>query len=158
MDFVDRCDVRPRVSRFYADLIALRKAHPVFRRPHYFKGTAHAETGLKDITWINMAGHEMTNDDWHNGGLRAFAAMLGGDTGDRFISLRGYPELDETFLFLMNAHDHEVAFTLPSLPSFHGWKLLIDTTRPEQRPPDSRFLPNATLAMRPRTLALLVAE
>jgi glycogen operon protein len=84
--------------------------------------------------------------------------MLGGDTGDRFISLRGYPEFDDTFLLLMNAHDHEVQFTLPTVPSFAGWKLLVDTAHPSPIPADTRFLREATFGLRGRTLALLLAE
>jgi glycogen operon protein len=148
----------PELVDFVREIVRLRKEHPVFRRPHYFKGTPMSQNGLKDITWINPEGHEMTDQDWHNASSRVLGALLGGDTGDRFISLRGYPEFDETFIMLMNAHDHDVSFTLPPIPSFHGWRLVIDTTHPTPLPADTRFLPNAPFALRARTLALLVAE
>ncbi len=148
----------PNLVDFVRDLIALRRMHPVFRRPHFFKGVAVGPSGLKDITWIDPSGREMTSDDWHNAGNRVLGAMLGGDTGDRYVSLRGYPEFDDTFLMLMNAFEHAVPFTLPSIPSFHGWRLLIDTF--ELAPPaaDARYLPGATFALKPRSLVLLIAE
>ena len=149
----------PGLASFVRDVIAIRKAHPVFRRPHYFDGGAgSAPGGLKDITWIAPSGHEMTHDDWHDGGRRVLGAMIGGDTGDRFISLRGYPEFDDTFLLLMNAHDQEISFTLPTVPSHAGWKLLLDTSHPNPIPVDTRFLREATFTVRGRTLALLIGE
>jgi len=156
INWTDESD--PALVDFVRDLIQLRRNHPVFRRPHFFKGGTSGPGGLKDITWMEQGGREMTNDDWHDGHRRCFGAMFGGDTGDRFVSLRGYPEFDETFLLLMNAHDHDVPFTLPSLPAFRGWRLLFDTAQPVPTPADTRFLPGASFALRSRTLVLLVAE
>ncbi len=52
----------------------------------------------------------MTNDDWHDPELRCFGALLGGDSGDHFISLQGYPELDDSFLMILNAHSAAIEF------------------------------------------------
>ena len=151
-------DDDPSFFEFVRMLIALRRAHPVFRRPHFFKGNTSGPSGLKDITWVEQSGREMSEHDWHDSSRRCLGAMFGGDTGDHFISLRGYPEFDDTFLMLMNAGDNEVPFLLPSIPAFHGWRLLFDTTQPDAIPGDTRYLPSALLIVRPRTMALLVAE
>jgi len=148
----------PDFGEFVRTLIAIRKTHPVFRRPHYFGGGGSGPGGLKDITWVAPGGHEMNEGDWHDSGRRVLGAMLGGDTGDRFISLRGYPEFDDTFLLLMNAHDHEVQFVLPTVPSFAGWRLLVDTAEPNPVPAETHFQREAAFALRGRTLALLIAE
>lgn len=148
----------PELVEFVRELIALRKRHPVFRRPHYFAGAATGPSHLKDITWIDPSGREMTGDDWHDSSRRVLGAMFGGDTGDRFISLRGYPEFDDTFLMLLNANDRDLGFTLPTIPAFHGWKLIIDTTFPEPIERDTRFLPGSSFSLKARTLSLLVAE
>ncbi len=148
----------PELLGFVRELIALRRAHPVFRRPQFFAGDKRGPSGLKDITWIEASGREMVDADWHDHGRRALGALFGGDTGDRFVSLRGYPEYDDTFLMLMNAHDHDLPFTLPALPSFAGWRLLFETARPEPLAPDTPFLPSAVFPLRARTLALLLAE
>ena len=42
----------PELIEFVRELIALRRAHPVFRRPNFFKGSAASPSSLKDITWI----------------------------------------------------------------------------------------------------------
>ena len=148
----------PELVDFVRDLIELRRTHPLFRRPHYFKGSAISPSGLKDITWIDASGREMVDADWHDRTRRTLAALFGGDTGDRFVSLRGYPEYDDTFLMLLNAHEHQIPFVLPALPTFTGWRLVLDTTRPQRLAPDSQFLPGAVFPLLGRTLALLVAE
>jgi isoamylase len=148
----------PELAVFVRDLIALRRAHPVFRRPHFFDGSRRSPSGLKDITWIDGGGREMVDADWHDHGRRSFGALFGGDTGDRFLSLRGYPEYDDTFLMLMNAHDVDIPFTLPELLAFAGWRLLFETARPNPLEPDTPFLPNAIFPLRARTIALLIAE
>ena len=89
---------------------------------------------------------------------RYIAALFGGDTGDHFVSLRGYPEYDDTFLMLMNAHEHDIAFTLPTLPGLIAWRLVLDTARPARFDPDARLLGGAIFPLRARTLSLLVAE
>lgn len=148
----------PELIDFVRDLIALRRAHPVFRRPRYFKGNASSPGGLKDISWIDASGREMVDGDWHDPTRRCLGALFGGDTGDRFVSLRGYPEYDDTFLLIMNAHERDVPFTLPSLHAFHGWRLAIDTKRPNPLPADAHFLGGSVFPSHARTLALLAAE
>jgi isoamylase len=148
----------PELVDFVRDLIELRRRHPLFRRPHYFKGSATSPSALKDITWIDASGREMVDADWHDSTRRTLAALFGGDTGDRFVSLRGYPEYDDTFLMLLNAHEHQIPFILPTLPTFAGWRLVLDTTRPQRLAPDAQFLPGAVFPLMGRSLALLVAE
>jgi isoamylase len=148
----------PDLLDFVRRLIELRKAHPVFRRPHFFGGNLRSPSGLKDITWIDATGREMPDSDWHDHGRRLLGALFGGDTGDQFLSLRGYPEYDDTFLLLMNAHDHEIAFNLPTIASFTGWQLLFETVRPDPIAADTPFLPGAVYPLRARSFALLIAE
>lgn len=153
-------DIEPHDTEFVdfvRDLIALRKKHPVFRRPDFFHGVASGPFHLKDVTWIAPSGLELTDGDWHDASRRCFAALFGGDTGDRFVSLRGYPEFDDTFLMLMNANDHDVAFTIPEIRLFRGWKLLFETAFPDPVAPESWFNPGAVYPLRARTLALLAA-
>ncbi len=130
---------------FVRDLIALRRAHPVFRRPRFFKGEAPAGSELKDITWFVPEGREMQQHDWHDAGRRAFAALLGGDTGDRFIGLHGFPEVDASFLMLLNAHEFDVEFALPRAAHIEGWEPVFDTAGNERSeliwryPADARY-------------------
>ncbi|HEV3155240.1 MAG TPA: glycogen debranching protein GlgX [Candidatus Baltobacteraceae bacterium] len=143
---------------FVRRLIAIRHAHPVFRRTRFFHGTVTPEEGLKDITWIAPDGSEMQGDAWHDPARRCLGAMLGGDTGDRFVSLSGYPEYDDTFLILMNAYDRDVSFTLPAPGRFTQWELVLETARPVSLAPGVRFDTRSVYELRSRTLALLAAR
>ena len=142
---------------FVRRLIALRRTHPVLRRPRFFRGVTTSESPVKDITWYAPDAREMTFDDWHDPSLRSFAALLSGETGDRFISLEGYRELDDSFLLIVNAHDASVAFTLPPAPSGGRWMTLIDTARWNDPANDGASLPGERYDVVDRSLALLIA-
>ena len=122
---------------FTRSLIRLRLAHPVFRRPRFFHGKMMPHMQIKDITWLKPDGSEMTAEDWRDSGTRTLGLLLGGDPGDEFISLLGYPERDDSFLLLLNAHDHPVAYVLPAADQRVLWEKLIETTWPE--PPAERL-------------------
>ena len=55
---------------FTRRLIALRNAHPLFRRRTWFRGRAESDP---DVVWLNYAGAEMTDQDW-NAPARAASA------------------------------------------------------------------------------------
>ena len=143
---------------FVRQLIAIRNAHPVFRRTRFFHGQVTEREGLKDISWISPKGVEMRDADWNNASSRCFGALLGGETGDRFVSLSGYPEYDDTFLMLMNAGDATVEFTLPRAGSFDRWELVFETARPVGLAPGVPFQMGEPYTLRSRTLALLIAR
>ncbi len=142
---------------FVRRLIALRRAHPVFRRPRFFRGVATDASPLKDITWFAPEGHEMTQDDWYDSNRRAFGALLGGDVGDRFISLQGYPELDDSFLLILNASHETIEFTLPAIPVVRRWTHLIDTARPRLAP-NMPIAPGSRLSIADRSLSLFAGH
>jgi glycogen operon protein len=54
------------LTAFTKKLIALRRAHPVFRRQRYLTGIAAAE-----LRWFTPGGTEMTEADWSFPGARA---------------------------------------------------------------------------------------
>ncbi|HVA32940.1 MAG TPA: glycogen debranching protein GlgX, partial [Candidatus Baltobacteraceae bacterium] len=150
-----RDDPLLRVVQF---LIAVRRAHPVFRRPRFFRGVSSDGSGLKDITWFTHEGREMTQADWEDPARRCLGALLGGDTGDRFMSLHGYPEIDDSFLMLINAQDTPVDFVLPPAAHVRRWIELFDTSSEAAPPLDLPFAPGSALAMADRSFVLLVGS
>jgi isoamylase len=143
---------------FARSLIALRRAHPVFRRPRFFHGRPMPRMQIKDITWLRPDGNEMTGDDWYNGSLRSLGLLLGGDPGDEFISLLGYPERDDSFLLLLNAHDAIVPWILPHADTRGMWEKLIETTWPPPPPPARLFRAGEPLDVVPRSFVILIAR
>jgi isoamylase len=151
--FPDRED---SLLAFVRLLISIRRAHPVFRRPRFFRGVATGGSPLKDIAWFAPDARELSHDDWHDPSRRCFGALLGGDVGDRFISLQGYREVDDSFLIVINGHDAAVPFTLPSTPAARQWIELIDTARWSGASNRTPFDPGASYEMAGRSFALFV--
>jgi glycogen operon protein len=102
---------------FVARLVRIRKSHEAFRPRTY----------VHDMEWLRPEGGAMTEADWHV----PFARCLG-------VRFPG-----EGLLLLMNAHDGEIAFSLPE----GNWTVLLETSG------ERDF--GAAYPLQPRSLALL---
>ncbi|MEJ7929148.1 glycogen debranching protein GlgX [Ramlibacter sp. AN1015] len=117
------------LTDFVAGLIALRRAHPMFRRRDFFSGKPLDGDEVKDVVWLRPDGGEMTPEDWNHGENRCVGMMLSG-RGITDLGPRGERERDDDFLLLLNAHPEDRQFALPAA-SGRPWRVLIDTVRPE---------------------------
>jgi isoamylase len=129
---------------FTRQLIRLRGEHALFRRRTYFRGRAVRDPAMKDISWLNPDGEEMSDHDWNKTFARALGVLISG----RGLTERDeYARLveDDDVLLLLNAHDGDIAFSLPP----GGWDLLVDTAG--QAPAGG-----ASYSLKARSLALLV--
>jgi glycogen operon protein len=138
---------------FARRLIALRRAHPVFRRRAFFTGRPAHGVGVKDLGWFAPSGAELTDADWS-----APAVTLGMFVDGEEIHTRG-PRgeriRDESFLVLLHAGSTPVGFTLPGVPWAKSYEVLLDTSHGEEqsfRPPAG-----ATLDLSGRSVVLLRA-
>ena len=116
------------LHEFVRKLIVLRRAHPVFRRRQFLRGTDEDGTGLPDVWWFRTDGHRMTKSDWESG-ERTVGMFLNGEeiaSPDE----KGQRVLDESFLLLFNAHHEDVTFTLPNRRFGERWALVLSTTDP----------------------------
>jgi glycogen operon protein len=107
---------------FTAAIVALRKAHPTFRRRKYFQGRGlHGQ----DLQWLTPLGADMTSENWADPFTKCFGALF---TAAGFDEKNGYgePITDDDFLLLLNAHYEPVDFVLPAP---HAWETLVDTAR-----------------------------
>jgi isoamylase len=99
---------------------------PVFQRRHFFQGRSIRGSDVKDISWFNPAGEEMTDADWQAGFIKCMGVRLAGDLiGD--IDERGEPIQGETLLLLFNAHHEAILFAVPKTKGEHHWERLLDT-------------------------------
>ena len=115
------------LMEFVSALLRFRRAHIVFHRHRFFQGVRTADSEIKDITWLRPDGHEKTQADWTDGGVRCLAFVLRGEAFDYHLTPSGEPEPDDTFLVILNADSHPIAFTLPDERFGASWQYLIDT-------------------------------
>ncbi len=101
-----------QLLEFTRQLIAFRRAHPVFSRRHFMHGKHQSAQGIKDITWLTTTGDEMTDDHWRDAALPAFGLMLCGSAGAP-MGTDGKPLTDSTFIVFMNASGGDLTVTLP---------------------------------------------
>jgi glycogen operon protein len=140
---------RTALLGFTRKVLALRQAHPAFRKRHFFHGGPVTEGGPKDLMWVRADGQEMTEQDWQNGGNKALGMLINGQATDDSDE-RGRPIRDDTMLLLTNASDGEVKFVLPAVASDGMWAELIDTRRDELR-----MVSAGWVGMAPHSLVLL---
>ncbi|MBT2325466.1 glycogen debranching protein GlgX [Variovorax paradoxus] len=117
---------------FVQRVIALRRAHPTFRRRNFFDGKPMEGGSVKDVCWLKPDGHEMTPEDWNDPHARCLAMLISG-SGITERGPRGEALRDDDFLLLFNAHHDEISFALPSLNGH--WRLMLDTAT-QALPPD----------------------
>ena len=116
--------------RFVRRLIKLRLQYPILRRNRFLVGTYNEDIGVKDVTWLDPHGNEMTTEQWEDGHGRSVGMLLDGRAQPSGIRK---PGADVTLLVIVNAHHDVVNYTLPQVPEGEYWNCLIDTNRPELR-------------------------
>ena len=144
---------RERLLEFARRMIALRRAHPVFHRRHFFQGRPLHGVGEKDIAWLHPDGREMSVEEWNNHFARSLGVFLGGESLQE-VDERGRRVMDDSFLLLFNAHHGPVPFTLPDYGA-SGWLVLVDTSYGNGLLPEGTYQPNGTFEVPGRSLALL---
>ncbi|HMA31205.1 MAG TPA: glycogen debranching protein GlgX [Casimicrobiaceae bacterium] len=150
----DLDDERRALLEFVRRMIALRRAHPVFRRRDFFQGRPIRGTGIKDIVWLKPDGTEMTAAEWDHDFARSLGMYLAGLALDE-TDVRGRPVKDEDFLVLFNAHHEDLEFLLPDYGG-RRWLAIVDTAHERGLAPDGSFDPGDAYRLRARSLAIIL--
>lgn len=143
--------------RFFRQMIAFRKAHPVLRRRNHFSHRDEVGSGYPDISWHTTKAWQT---DWSPFN-RTLALMLCGKHGAR----AGIPNADQDdYVYIaMNVHWHQHTFQIPPLPPGLGWHRFVNTAAPS---PDDICVPGTEPFMRdqtrvdvaPRSVVILVGK
>jgi glycogen operon protein len=131
MSWVD-CDLDENgqnLARFVQRLTSLRRRYPVLRQNRFLRAQWHEEIGIKDSTWLDPSGKEMTHEQWQDRNARCIGLLLDGRAQQTGIAQRGS---EATLLLILNAHHDVVVFTLPKVPGGRDWARLLDTNLPEE--------------------------
>ena len=143
-----------KLLEFTAHLIALRNAHPLFRRRTYFRGHAVRDPAVKDLMWLAPSGNEMTDEEWSQSFHRCLGVFMSG-RGLAEHDEHGLPVEDDDLLLLLNAHHERIDFRLPGEPPVH-WNALVDTHAPDALP--TPFPCGAMYPLEGRSVVLLCFE
>ncbi len=117
--------------RFFQLLIALRKAHPVFRRANFFPATD--AVGEIPIRWQST---NPGSEDW-SAETKTLAFFLAGNSVGANVE-------DNDFFLMLNGHRRLRTFTAPSPPSGRCWHKIIDTAADS---PNDIFVEQAALPL-----------
>jgi isoamylase len=114
---------------FTRRLIELRSAHRIFRRRRWFEGRSIRGSAEHDIAWFTPHGTEMTEEDWNVGHAKCIGVFLNGQAMAE-PDARGERVVDDTFLWLVNAHFEPLVFTLCLDEWGASWTRVFDTSEP----------------------------
>ncbi|MFN8027924.1 MAG: glycogen debranching protein GlgX [Acidimicrobiia bacterium] len=136
---------------FTRGLLALRAAHPVFRRRRFLGGTEASE-----LSWFGVDGQAMSAESWDDPASRSVVLFLdGGHDPDRADD--GTLLVDDDFLLAVNAWWEPLDLVIPDVGG--GWHRAVDTFTGELHPRGTHA--GAPLAagdrvnLGPRTLSVL---
>ncbi len=124
-DRIDRAN--DELKDFTAELIKLRRLHPLLNRPRYQHGINTSKvTGLPDISWLNANGDNMSQENWQQPDLKCFGMLLAATGENHEVrSFRHSCSIDDALLFIFNASNDSKAFVLPELNGV--WQKILDT-------------------------------
>jgi glycogen operon protein len=132
--WLDWADIDTELLAYCKNLIALRAAHPVFRRRRFLTGAAASH-----LRWFTPGGTQMTGADWSDPSALAVAIFLDGRV-DPDRASDGAPMVDDDFLVLVNAWWQPLDFTIPAGREGATWHLELDS-----------YDPAAAVAAKPRS-------
>jgi isoamylase len=118
---------------FVRRVIHLRREQPVLHRGTFFQGRSIRGKDIKDISFFDPSGKEMTDEAWSAGFVRSLGIRLAGDLIDELNEL-GDRIVGDTLLLLFNAHHESIQYALPSLPVGFVWDHILDTSEARTDP------------------------
>ncbi len=137
-------------------LVALRNAHPTFRRRHFFHGRRIHGVEIRDIHWIAASGRDMTERDWRDAKVLTVGLYLNGDA-IQYRDERGRAVLDDHFLVVLHAGDRTVDYVLPSADLAPSWQVALSSF-PDLDEDRRTFGPGDVVSIPPRTVVVLTHE
>ena len=118
---------------FSRQLVALRRDHPVFRRPRFFQGEPIYGTDLDDIAWFRPDALQMSEEDWRAGFAKSLMVFLNGDALPD-AGPHGEKIKDDSFVVMLNAHWEALVFSLPGGRFGSSWVPVFATGDERQAP------------------------
>jgi len=133
---------------FTKNVIAFRRAHPVFRRRRFLAGAEASQ-----LEWFTPAGTPMDGTDWADPNARAIAIYLDG-SDDPDVAEDGTLLVDDDFLVLVNSWWEPLGFVLPVTRPTARWQAEIDSYDPAAPAAAARYHAGDQVTAGPRSVAV----
>ena len=108
------------LTAYVARLTALRREHPVLRRPGFLHGTTEPAPSVPDIAWFDEQGEGISPEAWNDPGQRTLMLRRAAANGDGRVTI---------LTLLLNPTQDDLRFRLP-LPN-RGSVVVLDSAAPE---------------------------
>jgi isoamylase len=118
--WLDWAEADAALAAFVARLAALRRAHPVLRQRRFLHALIRASDGAPDVVWHRADGQVPQPQDWHDPAFRCLGVTL---------RMAAESNANGDMVHLVFNQGSATALTLPEAAK--GWKMILDTTRPE---------------------------
>ena len=152
--WLDWSNVDGDLLAFTRRLIALRHAHPAFRRRRFLVGAEAAE----DLRWFTPSGDVMTDDDWRNPSARSVAIVIDGNNHpDRRED--GSLAVDDDIAVLINGWWEPLTFAVPTIDGVERtWHVELDSHDLSASPPPAAALRSgSTITLGPQSIVVLTS-
>ncbi len=131
--------------RFFQQMIAFRKAHPILRRTRFFNGQLN-DRGLPDVAWH---GCQLNGPGWNDPDCRVLAFTMAGFGDDPDIHV------------MMNMHWDALPFEIPQVAS-RTWHRVVDTSLPSPddicEQGDETSVDNNVYIVNSRSIVVLISK
>ncbi len=124
----DISEAGKKLQAFTRMLLQVRAKYPILRRGRFLTGAYNEELGVRDVTWINANGADMTPEAWEDSNTRCFGMIMDGRAQATGIRRAAG---DATLLLILNAYHDVVEFTLPEVAGGETWSRIFDTNVPD---------------------------
>jgi glycogen operon protein len=127
---------------FFRKLTDLRKTHATLRCDR-FMGDAEVSDGIKELSWWDERGVELTQEDWDNQSGRVLILRRAGRSENGRLEITA---------LMLNADSNRLEFKLPGP---FPWRVLLDSGEPML---DPHAIDGQTYPIEGRGAVILVAE
>jgi isoamylase len=113
---------------FVKYMITVLNQQPVLRRRQFFQGRPIRGGAVKDITWFEPNGAEMSDQAWGATSMRGLGVRLLG-TEIEETDEKGDGVIGDTLFLMFNPYYQPIRFVLPSRTPSRAWETVLDTSR-----------------------------
>ncbi len=123
----DLSDEQRDLLTFVQYMVGLLQQQPVLKRRRFFQGRSIRGGNVKDITWFEPGGREMSDRVWSSDHVRHLGVRLVG-TEIEETDEQGQPIEGDTLFVMFSAHPEPIRFVLPRHEPEQHWERILDTS------------------------------